>query len=203
MKFFIFILSSFLCVSTSYAQKKIYIIHGYGASINDHWFSYIKKNLESKKKNVTVISLPDSSNPSFFKWKKTIKENVQDIDKNTFFVAHSLGCITLLNFLSESNFQEIGGVVCVSGFSNKLPSLPQLDSYIKESVNDFSFNNKIFKKMIFISSNDSYVPPSLSIELAKKLNSPYLIVPNSGHFLDSDGYKEFPQLLHWLKKSTD
>ena len=62
----------------------------------------------------------DSSNPNLLQWKQTLKNNVAQIDQHTFFVAHSLGCITLLDFLSELDFQQIGGVVCVSGFSNKL-----------------------------------------------------------------------------------
>ena len=52
---------------------------------------------------------------------------------------------------------------------------------------------------IFISSNDQYVPADLSISLAEKLEFPYEIIPNAGHFLASDGYREFPQLLDWLQ----
>lgn len=199
MKLIIFLLSSLLLLNTAYAQNNVYIIHGYGAKVDDHWFDYIEENLQDKNTKVVKIALPNSSNPNLLQWKQTLKNNVAQIDQHTFFVAHSLGCITLLDFLSELDFQQIGGVVCVSGFSNKLAVLPQLDSYIAETNKDFSFKNKILNRKMFISSNDQYVPTDLSISLAEKLEFPYEIIPNAGHFLASDGYREFPQLLDWLQ----
>ena len=199
MKLIIFLLSSFLLLNTAYAQNNVYIIHGYGAKVDDHWFNYLEENLQDKNTRVVKIALPNSSNPKLLQWKQTLKNNVAQIDQHTFFVAHSLGCITLLDFLSELDFQQIGGVVCVSGFSNKLAVLPQLDSYIAETNKDFSFKNKILNRKMFISSNDQYVPADLSISLAEKLEFPYEIIPNAGHFLASDGYREFPQLLDWLQ----
>lgn len=43
------------------------------------------------------------------------------------------------------------------------------------------------------------ISTDLSISLAEKLEFPYEIISNTGHFLASDGYQEFPQLLDWLQ----
>jgi predicted alpha/beta hydrolase family esterase len=39
--------------------------------------------------------------------------------------------------------------------------------------------------------------------LAQELNFAYTVIPNAGHFLASDGYIEFPQLLDWLRNATE
>ncbi|KAF1026558.1 MAG: putative hydrolase YdeN [Acinetobacter bereziniae] len=202
MKFLVMLLCSFLSINTVSAQNNIYIIHGYGANVNDHWFNYIERNLSNKTNHVMKIALPDSSHPQLLAWNKTLKDNITRIDKHTFFVAHSLGCITLLDYLAQSNFQQIGGVVCVSGFSEQLTTLPQLDGYILATNKDYSFKDKILQGHMFMSDHDQYVQTELSIALAKKLNFTYTVIPNAGHFLASDGYQEFPQLLSWLKHVT-
>lgn len=203
MKFLVMLLYSFLSINTVSAQNNIYIIHGYGANVNDHWFNYIERNLSNKTNHVMKIALPDSSHPELLAWNKTLKDNITRIDKHTFFVAHSLGCITLLDYLAQSNFQQIGGVVCVSGFSEQITALPQLDEYILATNKDFSFKNKILHGQMFISDHDQYVPKELSLALAQELNFAYTVIPNAGHFLASDGYIEFPQLLDWLRNATE
>ncbi|MBJ9372769.1 MULTISPECIES: RBBP9/YdeN family alpha/beta hydrolase [Acinetobacter] len=203
MRFIIVVFSFFLLTNAAFAQNNIYIIHGYGANVNDHWFGYIERNISDQNNRVIKIALPDSSRPHLLAWNKTLKDNIPRIDKHTFFVAHSLGCITLLDYLAQSNFQQIGGVVCVSGFSERLKALPQLDGYILATKKDFSFKNKILYGQMFISDHDQYVPKELSLALAQELNFAYTVVPNAGHFLASDGYIEFPQLLDWLRNATE
>lgn len=203
MKFIIIVFSYFLLVSMAAAQNNIYIIHGYAANVNDHWFGYIERHISGPNNRVIKIALPDSRHPHLLAWNKALRDNIPRIDKNTFFVAHSLGCITLLDFLAQSKFQQIGGVVCVSGFSDRLTTLPQLDEYILAAKKDFSFKNKIRQGQMFISDHDQYVPAELSLALAQKLNFTYTVIPKAGHFLASDGYIEFPQLLDWLKNATD
>ena len=45
-----------------------------------------------------------------------------------------------------------------------------------------------------IASNDRLVPRHLSERLAEKLQSQEVIVEHEGHFCDSDGYTEFPEV---------
>ncbi|WP_341540068.1 alpha/beta hydrolase [Mammaliicoccus sciuri] len=48
--------------------------------------------------------------------------------------------------------------------------------------------------MSVIASNDRLVPRHLSERLAEKLQSQEVIVEHEGHFCDSDGYTEFPEV---------
>lgn len=62
LKYFVPFLAGLLSISTAYSQNTVYVIHGYGATVDNHWFKYIKHNLEDSKTSVTLISLPDSNN---------------------------------------------------------------------------------------------------------------------------------------------
>ncbi|MEN5173465.1 alpha/beta hydrolase [Acinetobacter higginsii] len=181
-------------------QRHIYIVHGYGATVHDHWFESIQRQIQDTHTQVTILSLPDPMQPNVETWQKILEQNINVIDKNTYFVTHSLGGITLLNFLSKRNPSQVGGIVLVSGFTETLPALPQLNSYILISQNlKFNFQNVVHKHL-FISDNDAYVPPELSLKLAKQFRIPYTVVAKAGHFLAEDGYSEFSQLVLYLKE---
>ncbi|QHH98363.1 RBBP9/YdeN family alpha/beta hydrolase [Acinetobacter dispersus] len=181
-------------------QRHIYIVPGYGATVHDHWFESVQRQIQDAHTKVTILSLPDPMQPDVETWQQTLEQNIHVIDRNTYFVAHSLGGITLLNFLSKRNPSQVGGIVLVSGFTETLPALPQLNSYILTSQNlKFNFQN-VVNNHLFISDNDAYVPPELSLKLAKQFKIPYTVVANAGHFLAEDGYSEFTQLVLYLKE---
>nr|WP_174506878.1 alpha/beta hydrolase [Acinetobacter sp. Marseille-Q1620] len=193
--------------SLVYAQKKnrtlednhhIYILHGYSASINDHWFRALKKKLENKNTRVTLISFPDSKHPDASKWQKTLDQNIQHIDQNTYFIAHSLGSITLLKFLERHKVDQVGGIILVSGFNQKIPGFSELDKFVDESQIQPEYFRKMKNTRMFISDNDPIVPAEYSQQFAKQLNFPYTVIHNAGHFLATDGYRDFAQLEHYL-----
>ncbi|MDY3200892.1 MAG: RBBP9/YdeN family alpha/beta hydrolase [Arcobacter sp.] len=178
----------------------IYIIHGYSASVESHWFSWLKEKLEEENE-VTIIDLPTPQNPNPKEWNDALKEQIKFIDKNSFFIAHSLGCISLLKFLSESKIEEkIAGYMLVSGFNESLPSLKQLDHFLEKRL-DYKKLEKITDNKIVIGSNDDYiVPVVLTQRLAFLLSANFICLEKGGHFLDRDGYTNFPLLLSEFKK---
>lgn len=181
-------------------HRQIFIVHGYGATAHDHWFESVQRQMQDSHTRVTILQLPNPMQPDVEAWQHVLEQNIKMIDEQTYFVAHSLGGITLLNFLSKRNPPKIGGVILVAGFTETLPTLPQLDSYILKSQNmQINLKNSP-NKHLFISENDEYVPPELSIKLAKKLDIPFTLIPKAGHFLAEDGYTDFPQLARYLKE---
>ncbi len=158
------------------SPTKLYIIPGYRASPTDHWFPWLKQRAEARGSAATVLKMPTPSNPELGEWLKTLQESISAPDKNTFFVAHSLGCITLLRYLDSLPAErQIGGFILVSGFSS-LPSgtlSKQLDPFIKDPV-DYEHLRKM---------------------AAKSLDAKMVTVAKGGHFMGSDGFTEFPLLL--------
>lgn len=132
-----------------------------------------------------------------------LDEQIPNVNENTYFVAHSLGVITLLHFLQRHNYQHIGGMILVSGFSGPLSDISPLDAYIAKSKVDTNYFKDIKKKLVYLSDNDDLVPPKLTVQLAKDIDAPYVIVPNGGHFLGREGYTAFPQVVNSLKEMLE
>ncbi|GAA5000681.1 alpha/beta hydrolase [Acinetobacter puyangensis] len=184
----------------SHTKQQIYVLHGYAADIHDHWFMDLKQSIENKNTQVDLIAFPDSQHPDAKKWQETLDQAIGNIDEHTYFVAHSLGTITLLHFLQRHQIKKVGGIILVSGFSNPIPDFPDLEKYIlANQINPSAFPHASQTYML-ISDNDSIVPKAYSLALAKTLNIPYRILPNAGHFLGSDGYMQFPQLVELMQQ---
>lgn len=184
-------------------MRQIFVLHGYSASIDDHWFLDLKHQIENENTKVTLIPFPDSENPDAEAWQKVLDQNIPAVDENTYFVAHSLGVITLLHFLQRHEYQNIGGMILVSGFSGFISDSSVLNSYITKSKVETNYFKGIKKKLVYLSDNDDLVPPKLTIELAKEIDAPYITVPNGGHFLGREGYTKFPQLVDSLKEMLE
>lgn len=184
-------------------MRQIFVLHGYSASIDDHWFLDLKHQIENENTTVTLIPFPDSENPDVDAWQKVLDQQIPKVDENTYFVAHSLGVITLLHFLQRHDYQNIGGIILVSGFSGPISDFSSLDGYITKSKVDTNYFKGIKKKLVYLSDNDDLVPPKLTIELAKEIDAPYITVPNGGHFLGREGYTKFPQVVNSLKEMLE
>ncbi|WP_245200091.1 RBBP9/YdeN family alpha/beta hydrolase, partial [Acinetobacter nosocomialis] len=184
-------------------MRQIFVLHGYSASIHDHWFLDLKHQIEDENTSVTLIPFPDSEHPNVDAWQKVLDEQIPEVNENTYFVAHSLGVITLLHFLQRHDYKNIGGMILVSGFSGPIADSYPLTAYITKSKVDTNYFKSIKKKLVYLSDNDDLVPPHLTIQLAKDIDAPYITVPNGGHFLGREGYTAFPQLVDSLKEMLE
>ena len=179
----------------------VYIIHGYTSSSNAEWFPWIKRMLNEDGINVSVFDMPNSNNPIAIQWIEHLDRNIKKITRETYFIAHSLGCITLLRYLEkQSENAEIGGIIFVSGFIKKNPKYPNFDQFIKEDLNMKKIIKMTENRFVFSAPNDPYVPYTFSCELAKQFNANLVTIENGGHFIGQEGFYEFPQLYDELYK---
>ncbi|OTA17336.1 esterase [Xenorhabdus vietnamensis] len=173
-----------------FSGKKIIIVHGYTASSSSNWFPWLKEKLNQQGAEVIVPTMPESSAPKPEKWAKMLMNIVPEVDRDTIFIGHSLGCITVLRHLESIRFQylHIGGYVLVSGFDAPQITLPELNSFTAEPL-DYAFLRGVTEHRIsLISSNDEIVSPQSSRKLALSLQTTVINVDNGGHFLDRDGF---------------
>ena len=184
----------------------VHIIHGFGATPNDHWFRWLEKNLVTKGYKVDNIALPNSHSPNFQQWQNTLESHIDTPNSQDIFIAHSLGNVTLLHYLSNSKATCVAGLVLVSGFENTLPKLPMIENFnLDNYVNKASINNERIKALTpniysIVSDNDYLVDPTESQKLASNLNSQVFMVKNGGHLLKSDGYTQLPIALELINK---
>jgi len=180
------------------SKIQAYIIHGYNASPSNHWFPWLKDKLIQDGVATEILSMPTPSEPKVNEWVNFLVSNISNCDENTFFVAHSLGTITLLKYLEKiSKIQKIGGIVLVSGFAKSLPVFKEpvfkeLDEFTKDGV-DFEHIKQVAQnRAVIASGNDQLVPAELSKNLAEQISSEYYLISEGGHFLESDGFTQLP-----------
>lgn len=183
-------------VATSQSGVVVYIIHGYAAQPSDHWFPWLEQSLIERGIEVHRLALPNPNNPSVEEWLQHLDETVARHDRETFFVAHSLGCIALLRHLSDRpDKSRVGGTLLVSGFSSRLPLLPQLDGFVQQRLQAERIIAGVGHRVVITAEDDQIVASQLSIELAKDIDATPLVLPRGGHFLASNGFDKFPLVL--------
>ena len=180
-------------------EKIVYIVHGYTSSSDAEWFPWIKRMLNEKGINVSVFDMPSSNDPVVLQWIEHLDNNIEKITKDTYFIAHSLGCIALLRYLEgQPENTEIGGIIFASGFIKKNPKYPNFDQFIKEDLNMTKIIKMTQNRVVFSAPNDPYVPYTFSCELADHFNAILVTIENGGHFIGQEGFYEFPQLFEEL-----
>lgn len=182
-----------------------YIVHGYQASPESHWFPCLEQQLTADGHRVHTIALPNPNQPKIDEWGESIRREIGRPDSDTCIITHSLGGIAALHHLTALEGEwELPGLFIVSGFIEKLRVIPELDDFIGRAHVDVpAIKPHIAHAEVFVSTNDVLVDPALTEQLADALSAPLTTIENGGHFLESDGYLEFPQLwqriAQWLR----
>ncbi|MGW1225355.1 RBBP9/YdeN family alpha/beta hydrolase [Streptomyces sp. NPDC002530] len=183
-------------------RQRATIIHGYGATPEDHWFGWLAARLDARGIPTTVPALPDPAAPDPDRWRAAVADAVGTPDEDTVLIAHSLGCVTALRHLSSLTGRwRIGALVLVAGFTDTLPALPALDSYIDYidriggPLDPSAIAGHVDRLTVLRSDADPYVPPGHTDRLAALLGTTARIVPGAGHFLASDGVTSLPAAL--------
>ena len=182
-----------------------YIVHGYQASPESHWFPWLEQQLTADGHRVHTIALPNPHQPKIDEWGESIRREIGRPDSDTCIITHSLGGIAALHHLTAQGGEwELPGLFIVSGFIEKLRVIPELDEFIGQAHVDLpAIKPHIAHSEVFLSTNDILVDPDLTQQLADALSATPIIIHDAGHFLESDGYTEFPQLeerlTQWLR----
>lgn len=105
-------------------KKRVFIVHGWEGHPEEGWFPWLKKELEAKRFEVFVPQLPYADNPKIQSCVPKLAEVVGNVDENTYFVGHSMGCQTIARYLETlPESAKVGGAVFVAGFFKRLTEL--------------------------------------------------------------------------------
>jgi len=179
--------------------QRVSIVHGYGASPDDHWFPWLRDLLTAHGVDVTVVPLPEPLAPSAADWQEAVGAALRHVDERTWIVAHSLGTITVLRYLAAlPQPWTLGGVVLVSGFTGQLDGHPALDAFLADDVDLTAVTPNILRRHVIHSDDDSIVPPAASADLAVRLQAQVHVVDGAGHFLASEGSTTLPLVAELL-----
>lgn len=180
-------------------KHKIYLIHGYTASPKSNWFPNFKKTLENEHIEISILHMPNSQNPKLDEWVEHMDKSIKEYDENTIFIGHSLGCVTILNFLNNKLPQQIKGLFLVSGFIEDSP-IPELLEFVKPKLNYNKLTSLTKNNVVISAKDDDIINYKYSQFLAEKLTSKFILLNQGKHFIDRDNFTEFPLLIEAIKK---
>ena len=136
-------------------------------------------------------------------WKNELDKYKDKINEHTVFIAHSIGPIFIVKYVLENNI-KIDSLYSISGF-NGLINIKDFDkvnkSFFMPDILDF--DKRCDNRIAFFSNNDPFVPYKLLDDFSKQIVSKVHIVKNAGHFIEDDGYNEFPELLSAIIKNDN
>lgn len=178
--------------------KKVFIVHGYGSDSSYAWLANLKKELEKQGFKVVFPDLPSPFEPKLEEWLESLHKQIGKIDEDTFFVGYSLGSVTILRYLEGFKGQKVGGVLLVGGFDKPLSILSVLDPFVKEPLDYKALNAMIKQRIVISAKDDKIVPTHLSQDLAQNLKAEFIQLESGGHFMEEDGFKEFPKAYEVL-----
>ena len=188
-------------------QQKVIMVHGWGGNNSDGWFGPLKKELEKEEIIVINPNMPDALNPKIEAWVGGLRDVSGEINENTYFIGHSIGCQTIMRFLERLKENEIsGGSILIAPWFN-LSDETWDDKYTKEIAKpwietpiDFKKIKEHTKKILTIfSDNDPYVPLSDSELFKKNLNAEVMIIKNREH-IEKLNKKEIKIIIDFVKK---
>lgn len=96
-------------------MKNAIILHAMEDTPENHWYPWLKEELEKKGYKVWVLQLPDTNNPKLSKSVPYILDCGKFSDE-TLIIGHSAGGACVLAVLEELN-TKIAQATVVSGFS--------------------------------------------------------------------------------------
>ncbi len=190
-------------------MKRVIIVHGWDGYPEEGWFPWLKKELESRSFEVIVPPMPDPSNPKIEEWVPTLTEAVGTVDRDTYFVGHSMGCKTILKYLEGlPEDTKIGGAVFVAGWLKRLTNLEDAEIeemgrlWLEASVDFEKVRTHLTNSVAIFSDDDPYVPLDNQDVFRDKLDSKIITQSGMGHFSGSTGTFELPIALEELLEIT-
>ena len=187
-------------------MKKVILVHRWEGNPNNCWFPWLKKELEKMKFKVTALKMPNPEEPKIKEWVEFMQKNIKNVDQETYFVGHSIGCQTIMRYLETLDGKtKIGGLIFVAGFFN-LPNLETEEereiakSWLETKINTDKIKLMTNHIVAIFSDNDPFVPLEDTKLFKKRLNAEIIIKKNKGHFSDDAGIIKLPVVIEQIKK---
>lgn len=189
-------------------KKRAFLIHGWSGHPEEGWRPWLRDELAARGIEVAIPAMPDTDHPRMHAWLAKLKEAVGTPNEHCFFVGHSLGVITILQYLEVlKKRQQVGGAVLVAGFTDLSINVTEEDtselvSFFQTPL-DFEKVKKHCGKFVTIhSDNDPYVSLRHGEILRDKLGAKLIVMHNMKHFSGTDGITELPIALESVLKIT-
>ena len=188
-------------------MNKIYLVHCWDGTKDDGWYPWIDEKLSNSDNKVIRFNMPNTESPKIKEWILELNKQVNQLDENTYFIGHSIGCQTIMRYLETKEITKIGGILFVAPWLDLLPeAVADEESYntaqpwINNPIN-FEKIKQFTNNISCIFSNDDYfVSLNQEKEFREKLSAKTIIVNNKGHISQDDNIYELQEILNLGKE---
>ncbi|MFH1325575.1 MAG: alpha/beta hydrolase [archaeon] len=185
-------------------MKKIYLIHMWDGNSEELWYPWLKEELEKRNVEVIAFDMPNSEHPKIEEWVKHMGENVKDVDEETYFIGHSVGCQAILRFLEKLHKnKKIGGCIFVAGWFNLINLEPEemeiAHPWLNSKIDFLRILEHCTNFLAIFSDNDPYVSQSNAEIFKKELSAKIVTEKNKGHFEEKIQPGILEKTLNFLK----
>lgn len=185
-------------------MKKAVLLHGTDGTPNDHWFPWLKKELEENGYEVYAPTLPENHTPNRDIYEEFLKKSGWDFSDNL-LIGHSSGTTTILNLLMADWFPKVKASILVGTFLNEkllneqewyTPG--QFDSLFVQEFNVEKIKSKCPEFIFVHGDNDHACDYDDAKEFCQKLDGDFITIKNGAHLSGSSGITEIPEIVEKL-----
>lgn len=178
------------------AKQQAYLIHG-TSTRDDDWFPWLE---QAAKPEITVdrLTLPNPFSPDPDQWQDACDAQIHPVSGMT-LVAHSLGCVTALRYVERHKLSGVR-LLLVGAFDEGLPSYPELNSFVQPPIDYEKVKPKLAGATVICAQDDPIAPYKDGVAVSQHIGAKLIVQPTGGHFLSSEGYREFPLALRELRR---
>lgn len=191
--------------------KRIVCVHGWSSGPDREWWPWFTDLAQQAGYQIIAPVMPHPDEPTIEDWVQTLDKTVGAVDVDTIFVAHSIGCQTVMRYLSMVSW-SVGGLYFVAPWLTlqwlEWPDIEALAApWLDISTIDFAHIVWLCSVRHIILSDDDYY---VDYDQNKSLFEKYLQVTvhtlhKHGHIAGIDGIHKLPLLadLLWLSYEKD
>ena len=179
-------------------KKRAILIHGWEGTPQNEWLPWVGKQLQEKGWNVEIPEMPNTKNPKLGEWMDTLVS--LSPDENTLLIGHSLSNALILKYLQKAETKVMGAIM-VAAWNWLMEDVKEFHITFYDTDFDYQALKKKNTPLVIVNStNDPWIDLERSKKMAEKLNAKFISIQNAGHFMERDGYKEFPQLVKFIEE---
>ncbi|MCM3568289.1 alpha/beta hydrolase [Neobacillus mesonae] len=176
-------------------QQSFLILHGLGGSGQDHWQTWLAKELAGRNYHVSypVFSTFDSPNKEV--WLQELDAAMDLLPKHLplTVVTHSLGSIIWLHYAARLNKKIANKAILVAPPSPKV-ILSEAKSFFPVPLDRRALSLAAEETLFIHSSNDPYCSLK-DADLYKNMGLSSITFPNMGHINPASGYGRWEWIL--------
>lgn len=168
-------------------EKTAIIVHRWDGKPKDDWYPSLKKELQSKGYRVLVPQMPNTSEPSMHAWIAKLNEIIPSPSEEMIVIGHSIGCQTILRWMSMlSSKKKVGKVVLIAPWTKlkfvEKEAVEIARPWIETPIAWEMARAHATAFTCVFSDDDPYVAVGQANIFRKKLGAVTLIEKKKGHF---------------------